>query len=269
MNELLAKLTNLSYEFFSVILPGFIAGIFLLLWWIALGPIAPLWSFGFFPHLTADNTSMIIKSLSLKTGIGVAVPSLTIAYFFGHILHWIARSGRKPKESEEMGRCAWWRKICCSTLFRSLLFRIPKPLKTYDDRLQPLYDAVQAKFAVDNTKILWEQFFPVLKSYLAKNLSSSLVATYQSKYTLHRSITAAASGLFWVSIAGLVGGCISNYLTGIAPRWGILVTLSLFALLLVWGFSSSYQYYWQLFGNTIITESYATICGPTHAKIKE
>ena len=63
MDELLAKLTNLSYEFFGVILPGVIAALLLALWWSALGPLAPMLSSGFFPQLTSDNAGQIVESL--------------------------------------------------------------------------------------------------------------------------------------------------------------------------------------------------------------
>lgn len=33
------------------------------------------------------------------------------------------------------------------------------------------------------------QFYPVVKSFVIRNLSQSLITTYQNKYTLHRSIT--------------------------------------------------------------------------------
>jgi hypothetical protein len=220
----------------------------------------PFWSCNLFPHLTANNASAIVESVSLTTGIGVAVPGLVIAYFLGHVLLWIARSG-KPDERAAKNTL---HRVCAS-----LFFRIPKPPKSYDESLQSLYSAVQAKFAVGGTELLWEQFFPVVKSYLSRNLTCSLVATYQNKYTLHRSITAAAAGLFWLSIVSTAGSAISYYWKGIAPHWGLLVTLSFLALLLVWGFSSSYMYHWKMFGNTIITESYSIIYGPSNAQTKQ
>jgi hypothetical protein len=167
MDEFLAKLTNLSYEFLGVIVPGIIAALFLGMWWAALGPIAPLWSCEFVPQLTSNKASGIVESLSLKTGIGAAVPGLAIAYFLGHILLWIARSG----EPDECATESTWRRVRTS-----LVFRIPKPPRSFDEDLQPLYDAVQAKFAVDGSALPWTQFYPVVKSYLSKNLTSSLVA---------------------------------------------------------------------------------------------
>jgi hypothetical protein len=259
MDEFLAKLTNLSYEFLGVIVPGIIAALFLGMWWAALGPIASLWSFEFVPQLTSNNASGIFESLSLKTGIGVAVPGLAIAYFLGHILLWIARSG----EPDECATESTWRRVRTS-----LVFRIPKPPRSFDEDLQPLYDAVQAKFAVGGSALPWTQFYPVVKSYLSKNLTYSLVATYQNKYTLHRSITAAAAGLFWLSAAGAAGGGVTWYLTGVAPRWGLLATLASLAFVLVLCFSSSYMYHWKMFGNTIITEAYSIIYGPD-AQLKQ
>ena len=253
MDEFLAKLTNLSYEFLGVIVPGIVASLFLGMWWAALGSIAPLWSFEFVPQLTSNNASGIVESLSLKTGIGVAVPGLAIAYFLGHILLWIARSG----EPDECATKSTWRRVRTS-----LVFRIPKPPRSFDEDLQPLYDAVQAKFAIGGSALPWTQFYPVVKSYLSKNLTYSLVATYQNKYTLHRSITAAAAGLFWHSAAGAAGGGVTWYLAGVAPRGGLLATLALLAFVLVLCFSSSYMYHWKMFGNTIITEAYSIIYGP-------
>ena len=52
VNELLATLTNLSYELFGVVLPGIVASIFILLYWITLGPVAPFWTCGIIPAFT-------------------------------------------------------------------------------------------------------------------------------------------------------------------------------------------------------------------------
>jgi hypothetical protein len=253
MDEFLAKLTNLSYEFFGVIVPGIVGTLFLGLWWVALGPVAPLWSFEFVPELTLNNAARIIESLSLKAGIGVVVPGLASAYFLGHIILWSSRFG----EPDECATKSSWRRVQ-----RSLVFRVPKPPRSFDKNLQSLYDAVQAKFAKGGSALSWEQFYPVVKSYLLKNLTHSLVATYQNKYTLHRSITAAAAGLFWLSTLAVAGGGVTWYLAGVAPRWGLLAMLALLAFVLVLCFSSSYMYYWMLFGNTIITEAYSIIYGP-------
>lgn len=259
MDQLIAKLTNLSYEFFGVILPGIVAALFLSIWWVAVGQAAPVWSLGFFPQLTSKNAATIVESISLKTGVGSAIPALVIAYFLGHILLWIARAGDPDDDAFKSA----WRRVK-----RSLAFRIPKPKKSYDERLEPLFELVQAKFATEGTKLAWVQFYPVVKSYLSKNLTYSLVATYQNKYTLHRSITAAAAALFWLNVLTLLAGLASVAAGGPSPRWGFSLVVIAGAVAVVWGFSSSYMFHWKMFGNTIITEAYATIFGPRDARSK-
>lgn len=265
MDEFIAKLTNLGYEMFGVILPGIVVAIFITGWWFSLGSAASLLSFGYFQHLTLTNATEVIKSLNANLGIGAIVPGLVIAYFLGHILLWVARSGKVSDDSTES--------ICVrlknSKFLKSLLFRIPKPPKSYDDELQPLYEAVAIKFSRGDSMLTWRLFYPVVKSYLSRNLASSLVATYQNKYTLHRSIATAAAGLFWLSSLGFVGGWYTFHFHGISPHWGLLAMLFILALALVWGFSASYTYHWKMFGNTIITEAYSIIYGDSDVRFEK
>ena len=93
MNELLARLTNLSYDLFGVILPGIVMSLFICLWWTALGPLAPLWTYGAVPELAVATARTMIDSLSVAVGVGIAIPALAVWYFLGHLLLWIARSG--------------------------------------------------------------------------------------------------------------------------------------------------------------------------------
>ena len=256
MSELLAKLTNLSYEFFGVILPGIIVTLFIILWWTALGPLAPRWTYGTVPQLTVDSARSMIDSLSIATGLGAGIPALAVAYFVGHILLWVARSGKAdPAAANKPLR----------RVGLSLVFRIPKPSAPYDPKLRTLYNAVQAKFSV-GAPLDWREFYPVVKSYLSQHLPYSLVATYQNKYTLHRSIATAAALLFWLNLIGLSGGAATCWINATAPRWGLLGVLLVAAIVLVVGFSSSYLYHWQMFGNTIITEAYSLIHGPNNDK---
>ena len=46
------------------------------------------------------------------------------------------------------------------------------------------------------------------------------------------------------------------------PDWFFLAALALGSLLVVRGFSRSYNYFWTLWGDTIVTEAYALVCGP-------
>jgi hypothetical protein len=259
MNELLAKLTNLSYEFFGVILPGLVGSLFIYLWWSALGPLPPLWTNGTIPEMTLETTQGIIDSLSVAVGVGITIPSLAVSYFIGHILLWIARSGSSDQEATKK----WWRRV-----WLSLTFRIPKPPSSYDIRLEKLYKAVQAKFAIDGALLEWREFYPIVKSYLSQRLMYSLISTYQNKYTFHRSITTASAVLFWFCWLAFIGGMITYCITGIAPHWGLITALLVGSILLVWGFSSSYMYHWEMFGNTIITEAYSLIYGPKEQQLE-
>jgi hypothetical protein len=253
MNELLARLTNLSYELFGVILPGIVMSLFICLGWTAPGPLVPLWTYGAVPELTVATARIMIESLSVAVGIGIAIPALAVWYFLGHLLLWIARSGTPdPKASEK-----WHRRVALS-----LRFRIPKPRASFDPGLKSLYKVVQSKFAVGESPLEWHEFYPVVKSYLSQRLTNSLVPTYQNKYTLHRSIATAAAVLFWFSLLALGSGLITFNASGSAPHWVLLFALLGSSLLLVWGFSASYMYYWEMFGNTIITEAYSLICYP-------
>jgi DNA polymerase III epsilon subunit-like protein len=250
MDELFAKITNLSYEFFGVILPGLIAGLFIGLLWLAAGPLPPYITAGSIPELTINNIKLILDALNTNTTIVLIILSLIIAYFLGHLLLWIARFGKQNKRATESA--------FIRVLF-SLTFRIPKPNNSYDPTLQPLYNIVQKRFAVDNKPLLWRQFYPVVKSYLSKNLSTSLVPTYQNKYTLHRSITLAATIWFWLNLITIVFSIYCSLSGGPSPYWIMLFILSFLALALVWGFSGSYLYHWQTFGDTIVTEAYSII----------
>src|SRR5262245_18605202 len=129
MNELFAKLTNLGYELFSVLIPGFILALFAILWWNALGPLAPYWTSGAVPELTAVTARKIADSLNAPSGAGVGIVVLAICYFAGHILLWIARTGGAAEAAWLKG----WRRV-----FRSLFFQIPKSEQNYDPALQQL-----------------------------------------------------------------------------------------------------------------------------------
>lgn len=262
MNDLSAMVRNLSYEIFGVILPGLIAELFFVVWWIALGSAAPILTFGLLPQLTSSTATKLVESLTVNTGIGIAVPGIVVAYFAGHILHWVGRSSTPDEKSSS----SWPRRVVYS-----LIFRIPKPIESYYSNLNPLFEAVEPKFRTNDLQLNWTQFFPLAKCYLSTNLSSSLVATYQNKYTLHRSITTAATFLFWACILAIGLGVVGLKWcpVGEAPRWGLLMILDLFALVLVWGFSDSYLYHWRMFGNTIITETYSQIYGPSNVRPKQ
>ncbi|MBP6057614.1 MAG: hypothetical protein KA524_04210 [Nitrosomonas sp.] len=249
MDELLAKLTNLSYDFFGILLPGIIFNIFLLLIWFALDSLVPIWTNNGISKFTIQTLPHLVDTLSLEGRIFVAIPLIFLWYFFGHLLNWIGRSG-SPIVGKISDRCR---------VYQSLKLRIPKPESSYDPKLEPLFKVIQKEFSPKGIELTWSSLYPVFRIYLAQHLSHSLVTTYQNKYTLHRSITTASTLLFWFSLFGILGGIVTLYFYCIQPHWPSLIALSIGSLILVWGFSGSYLYNWTLFGNSIVTETYSLL----------
>lgn len=92
MSDLFGSITsNLAYEFLGVFLPGMIASIFLLLFWIALGPATPYWTFGVLPQFSMTTLDRGLNSLSPISGASIVIPLLAIWYFAGHLLLWLGR----------------------------------------------------------------------------------------------------------------------------------------------------------------------------------
>lgn len=191
MEQLISKLSSLSYEILGIILPGAITLILFILWLTGAGELLPIVSQGFFPRLTLQHASETLESLGVRTGVGILGPTLLIAYFLGHLLHWISRSGVVNSAVVENAIERTW---------HAMTFRVAKPSNSYNIQLQPLLDNALPRFGLP-TGAGWRQFYPVAKSYLARSSTSSLVALYQNKYTLHRSITAGAALIFWLSLS--------------------------------------------------------------------
>jgi hypothetical protein len=253
MDQLIAKITSLSYEIFGVFLPGFIAAIFGIAWWAGVGDLAPRWTFGTVPRLTYATAETMLKGLDVRLGIGIAIPLIVLCYFLGNTLVWVSRSGRPDKNKSSF-----------HLLLGSLLLRIPKPETSYSMDLESLLKAVEKHFVGSHSSLSWRQFYPVVKCYLSRQLPGSLVTTYQNKYTFHRSIAMASAFLFWFGLIALLGGLLTYAVYGNEPRWALVMFLILISLWMVNGFTASYRFHWEMFGNTIITESYSLLYGPTH-----
>lgn len=260
MDSLFAKLTNLGYEFFGILMPGFVASVFLGLWVLALGSLVPVWTFDFVPELTIGMLKDL-PDVSMHTTDILGIALLIMAwYFLGHFLKWISRSGGSSIDPESK-----WYKI----LGAFLRLHVPKPLLHYRESLSPhliacarQLEADGVAFKGENGTCDWNGFFPIAKTILNQNLKTSMIATYQNKYTLHRSISAAAKVLFWLTAASLLLALVTWWKSGenYLPNCLFLLTLTAGALFTVWGFAKSYLYNWTLFGDFIITETYTLLC---------
>lgn len=143
-----------------------------------------------------------------------------------------------------------------------LRFRVQKPDQSFEPKLIQFREAVGKEFASDR-ELSWREFYPLAKDFIANSNRRSLLSTYQNKYTLHRSIAAAGAVTFWLTLACMIGARVT-YWTGFAsyPNWLLLWFLLLSSVAMVWGFSATFMFYWTLWGDTIVTESYGALFGP-------
>lgn len=250
MNEIVGKLTNLSYEIFGVFLPGIVGNVFLLLLWQATGPVLPFWTNGVVAEFSLETLRGIVDSFSAASGMVAAIALLTLWYFIGHVVLWLSRSG---KSVEQATKKPWKR------LWLSLIFRVPKPTHPYNEKLENLYGAVRQELSYGGTELEWRQFYPVAKCLLAEKLVRSLVATYQNKYTFHRSVVAASAMLFWLTLIFSAAAWLFLGLGDPKPIWLMLGLLLVGSIVVIWNFSSSYMHHWEMFGNSVITETYSLL----------
>lgn len=270
MEEIAAKLTNLSYEIFGIILPGAIGLAFFIIYWWSLGSIPPRISQGTIPEMTYS----FLRNINFDATD--AAMGLILIYFIGHIIFWLSRNHSKKPELENkqekakgsLKKLLLYTSISAKRVASCLRFRIPRPENFFDSVYRPMMVQAANKLGIPDDDDTWKCFFPLAKVILAHRLVRSLVSTYQNKYTMHRSITAAAALLFWTSVLTIIAVLVANSVVGgiLQPRWWGLIANAVGAIGLVWGFSDSFAYNWRLFGNTIITESYAVLAGEVDRK---
>jgi len=250
MDALIRKLTNLGYEFFGILLPGTLAVLMWSLLWIAADGVVPWATWGAVPELgwsTAKDT--IGEAIAWSAFVSVLL-MITLAYFVGHLLTWVARRGRRH---EDVG---FW-----DHLLGTLRLGPPKQEPSYDVKLEPAWRWAGKQLLGEDLALSWPLFYPAAKTYLLQNRIPSLVTIYQNKYTLHRSLAVAAALTAWgtLLVAGLgLLACVTGA-QDTAPHWFGTGVLTVGSLLGVWGFSSSYLYNWTLWGNYLITETYVSL----------
>jgi hypothetical protein len=261
MGEFVGKLTNLSYEFFGVLLPGVIVHLFMLIVWAAMGATAPVITYGWLPQLRIGDLVSLVDSMTTERGVGAAILLLIGWYFLGQLTLWLSRSQERMTSSASKGLQHTW---------LTLRFRTPRPSQSYDPALEDVYRLVRAHFEPKGgPQFEWRQFYPIAKNFLHQNVAYSLVTTYQHKYTLHRSIACAAALLFWSLLAVAMLGLLGLGQATPKPSWHLIILGSAGAVVLAWGFSGSYRSNWLMFGNTIITECYALLNLPRLGREQE
>lgn len=248
MDGFWSKLDNLAYELFGVVLPGLVASVWLLLLWYALGQLIPTWTFQYIPQLQWSMIKYVLKAVPGAIQASALTGTLLIWYSLGHALNWVSK-GRTKRGTLKEERARIW---------SFLKFKVQKG-EPFDPTLTTLFKRVCSKLVPDRD-LSWRELYPLAKTLLANSNRRSLLSTYQNKYTLHRSIAAAAAATFWLSLISTVVALATQFLWGrIQPNWLLLAFLLVSSLASVWGFSATFQYYWGLWGDTIVTESHGVL----------
>ena len=250
MDALIGKLTNLGYEFFGIFLPGTLAVLMWSLVWIAAADVVPWMTWGTLPELTWSEAKDAIGQAIAWSAFMSVLLMITLAYFVGHLLAWVARGG---KRYEQVG---FWHHV-----WGTLRFQPPKQEPSYNLKLKPAWRWAGKRLLGEKLDLTWPLFYPAAKTYLLQKRIPSLVTTYQNKYTLHRSLAVAAAVTAWGALVVAILGLISAPVFGarVAPHWFATIVLAAGSLVAVWGFSSSYLYNWTLWGNYLITETYVSL----------
>lgn len=218
--------------------------LFVSLWWFALGDMPDV------KFSLPRATIVWINSIS-NSWFEIAL-LLAFSYFSGNSLVWISRKHGRYTDNTIL------------RVLKCLVFRIPKPFRTFDEPLQPIMKACAEQLGIPDDKDTWRRLYPVSKIILAENLTRSLVSTYQNKYTLHRSITGASVVLFWLSLLSLLSSLFFyNFFHPSIFSIIKLGVLDLVSLFLIWGFSASFSYYYLMFGNVIVTETFSVLSNMT------
>ena len=245
MDALIAKLTNLGYEFFGIFLPGMLAVLMWSLLWIAAGDVVPWMTLDAVPELSLSEAMDAIGQAIEWSAFMSVLLMIALAYFVGHLLAWVGRRGTRH---EQVG--IW------NHLAGTLRLRPPKQEHSYDLKLKPAWQWAGERLLGKELELSWSLFYPAAKTYLLQKRIPSLVTTYQNKYTLHRSLAVAAALTAWGTLLVAVSGLMAQ---AAEPHWfatGVLAVGSLFA---VRRFSSSYLYNWKLWGDYLITETYVSL----------
>jgi len=251
MEQLFNKLTSLSYELFGIFVPGFVLSLFLIWWWWCVGSLSPIISFGYLPMIGMKGVSEGYGLVPDEIKFGLVVYIVVASYFLGHLINWVGRSGGVKESMADSKKIR-----LISNLSNCLFFSVPKPRESYYQSLEPLFKVAEDRLGLPVDARAWSSFYPVAKSLVAQEAKYSLIATYQNKYTLHRSLTIASVIWFWASVFIACFGAVFLCHFHVGPRWIPVVLSILFSLMAALGFSESYRFNWLMFDNTVITESF-------------
>lgn len=251
MDTIITKLLDLAYEIFGVLLPGAVSVIFFVLWWLALGDMAPHWTHERVPHLTLRTLYWFSGKMPGGFAYTAGICLTVAAYFIGQVLNTISKQ-----------RLRAWVDVR-TRIWNFLSFRVTYPAHPHSNQLDRLFNVAAAGLSSADAPLAWREFYPAARTFIQARYSHSLMATYQNKYTLHRTIGAAAAILFWATSLAMLAAAMSwagersRY-----PHWWLLLGLELGSLLFVAVFSESFAESWTLFGDAALTETFVLLVHP-------
>lgn len=269
MDQLFAKLTNLSYEVFGILIPGVIFLMFMAWSMWCASELMPVLTFGYVAPFGVRGVASGFALFPDEFKWGFVIYVSVAAYFLGHLLHWVGRLGSADEAVLEAteGPKSFRVKVALAlaNIRNCLKFAIPKSIHGHSASLTPLLNDGYVFLRIPSQARSWVPFFLVAKSRIAQDVARSLVSTYQNKYTLHRALAVASVVWFWMSYFQMFFALTLLFtMPGTEPHWIPLLVSMVASLITMWGFSESYRFHWVNFGNAIITEIYMLSRRVTH-----
>lgn len=286
MESIFEKLKILSYELFGIFLPGLVfvsslISVLLIFQYQNLSPevvIVSLQSFldqkliRYFlekPLLILCAASVILyisghllKWIS-KDGIWSSLPFGIISSFSGNLIgngldmlikHTLKKANIKDSEvKERFGRVIFLRSSDPSNKPSSFSVNMEFLIREGVDRFFSSDNS--SEDTIENLK-KWPTFYNVARNYVVQQSDRSLVTLYQNKYTFHRSVATAFAVSFWGSVAVLVASLIDAEKTSF-----VLISLPVFLSLFSYIFYASYEFYWRIWGDQVITDFFLLVKG--------
>lgn len=255
MNSFLAKLTNLSYEMFGIFLPG--------LFGIALCTgdlvIALTVSGTYSPQEVLKAYSTIVAEQLYSMLAGLAITS----YIMGHLLKWLSKNGLKSVlpigggSSEQKSNSQPAKKLKINKRWvRFLLLLNERPLPPNEsveivELVKLSWQRLASALQLGDLKLSKRAFYLLAKTYIWDRDRKSLLATYQNKYTFHRSLATLFSVQVWISL--IVAASFYIFSSG-GLTVPIFLSLAGISLILVRVFTTSFEYFWTLLGDIVCAE---------------
>jgi hypothetical protein len=245
MNEIVTKITNATYDVFGVMLPGVMASV---LFSAVLG-------FTLAANRVVESSRFeSLWELVVEHPSGATAILAVLAYFVGLTLIWLSRGKVWVGPTQRLvGFVKGW-----PLWARFMLFaKASSPPESHGSELGAARRhaaAVLTKRLGSNALDLdtnWRAFYLIAKTLVPQKLQRSLIATYQSKYTFHRSLAVMFSVALWMSVIGAVFSAAASFS---APVY-VLAASALLCALFVLVFASQFEYHWKLLGDAVIAET--------------